>query len=68
MEKIINIFKNVKRGPVTSFLGAICIAFPLYLAYELKALPDLMSFDAAMFSVGVGLLVSPDIKAGDGKE
>ena len=68
MESIINIVKNVKKGPITSLVGVGLCVFGGYLIYASEQTPTYMSLEAGIFFVGVVLLVSPDHKEEDGSK
>lgn len=60
MEPIFKLLTNVKKGPITSVLGAVLLCFGGYLIYTSEQTTTYMSFEAGIFFGGIMLLVLPD--------
>lgn len=63
MDKLINLLKNVKRGPITTTVGVVVFLFGGYLVYMSKSSLTWDSVPTGLFIVGIVLLVVPDGKA-----
>ena len=67
MEQIIKLLKNFKKGPITTALGFLFIAFSgymIYMTYEVKDL-GIGSIEFILLIIGLILLVSPDVELED---
>lgn len=60
MKEILDIFKNVKKGPKTSLFGAIMMVFGGYLIYEQEATLEWVSVEVGIFILGAYLCLTSD--------
>ncbi len=63
MKEVLGIFKNVKRGPITTAVGCVFMAFGGFMMYQVGF--DKVEFNSVSFgivAIGAWLLVSKDPK------
>ena len=60
MKEVIEIFKNVKKGPKTSFFGTLMMVFGGYLIYVQDATLDWVSVEVGIFIIGTYLCLTSD--------
>lgn len=60
MKEVLELFKNVKRGPKTSLFGALMMAFGGYLMYSQETTLEWVSVEVGIFIVGAYLCLTSD--------
>jgi len=60
IEILLKLFKNVKKGIVTTLVGSLLMSFGGYLIYVSEKEITLTSVELVLLLIGVVLLVSPD--------